>query len=348
MVNIGDVAAHAGVSRSTVSYVLTGKRRITPLTEARVRRSIAALGYRPDPRARALALNRTNIIGLLASVDPSVTDADIDIFMRFVRAAMYCARPHGYDVLIMGKGEEELQGDVLADALLVMDVRWHDPRLPVLAELDVPVVLIGAPDDRGGLSAIDLDFEHAGRLAAGHLADLGHQQIAVLGPRSFAETDAYSYAVRLCRGFLAECERRQITGSCLGAGDGETAVASWLERMRSELPHLSGIVVHGASPAHSLLDALAARGAQVPRDCSVIAIAPQTLRSADPRPLTTIDLPETTMVDGAVQRLVTELNGAGRGHLQLLPAVMHDRGTTGPYGHGTVHEPGRRTGPISR
>ena len=59
VVNIGDVAADAGVSRSTVSYVLSGTRTISPETRERVRASIRKLGYRPNPAARALTLKRT-------------------------------------------------------------------------------------------------------------------------------------------------------------------------------------------------------------------------------------------------------------------------------------------------
>ncbi|MEU4745537.1 LacI family DNA-binding transcriptional regulator, partial [Actinosynnema sp. NPDC023658] len=55
MVTLADVAKHAGVSASTVSYVLSGKRTISAETRDRVERSVAELGYHPNARARALA-----------------------------------------------------------------------------------------------------------------------------------------------------------------------------------------------------------------------------------------------------------------------------------------------------
>ena len=55
MATIADVASHAGVSMSTVSYVLSGKRPISEETRQRVEEAIRELGYRPHAGARALA-----------------------------------------------------------------------------------------------------------------------------------------------------------------------------------------------------------------------------------------------------------------------------------------------------
>src|SRR5690606_40496926 len=65
MVTLAEVAQHAGVSASTVSYVLSGKRSISVNTRQRVERSIHELGYHPNAGARALASSRSNIIALM-------------------------------------------------------------------------------------------------------------------------------------------------------------------------------------------------------------------------------------------------------------------------------------------
>jgi DNA-binding LacI/PurR family transcriptional regulator len=62
MVTLAEVARHAGVSASTVSYVLSGKRSISDTTRRRVQQSIQELGYHPHAGARALASSRSNII----------------------------------------------------------------------------------------------------------------------------------------------------------------------------------------------------------------------------------------------------------------------------------------------
>jgi DNA-binding LacI/PurR family transcriptional regulator len=62
MVTLADVARQAGVSASTVSYVLSGKRSISRGTRERVQRAIADLNYHPHAGARALASNRSNVL----------------------------------------------------------------------------------------------------------------------------------------------------------------------------------------------------------------------------------------------------------------------------------------------
>jgi DNA-binding LacI/PurR family transcriptional regulator len=52
--NIGEIARRAGVSRSTVSYALSGKRNVSQQTLARVQQVIEELNYRPNAAARAL------------------------------------------------------------------------------------------------------------------------------------------------------------------------------------------------------------------------------------------------------------------------------------------------------
>ena len=78
---IADVAGDAGVSPSTVSYVLSGKRSISASTRHRVEQSIRKLGYRPHAGARALAGNRSNVLALVV---PLRTDQNLPVVMRFV------------------------------------------------------------------------------------------------------------------------------------------------------------------------------------------------------------------------------------------------------------------------
>ena len=79
MVTIADVARHAGVSSSTVSYVLSGKRAISEQTRLRVRSSVRELGYHPNAGARALAARRSHIIALMV---PLRTDVYVPVMME--------------------------------------------------------------------------------------------------------------------------------------------------------------------------------------------------------------------------------------------------------------------------
>lgn len=335
MVTIREVAAHAGVARSTVSYVLTGNKKLPEATRRKVLDSVAELGYRPDPMARALALKRTNIVGFLASVNTESPEADVDVVMRFVRAAMYEARSRGFDLLVMGKGEDELRGDVLADALVVMDIRRDDPRIPVLTEIGLPTVLIGYPGEGSGFSSIDLDFQQAGRIAVAHLADLGHREIAVLGPTPESYEQELGFALRFRDGFLAECEERGVRGEVIPCAEGPAGAEEWLVAARDRLPNLSAIVTHGPGALEPFFDKLQELGVSIPQDCSIVTVAPEAVMRNAERPISVIDLPGNEMVRRAVDLALDELAGTAQpGIIELLPAVLRDLGSTAAHVQG--------------
>ncbi|GAB3283087.1 LacI family DNA-binding transcriptional regulator [Kineosporia babensis] len=327
MATIRDVAAAAGVAPSTVSYILRGKKRYPAATVERVMASIAELGYRPDSAARALALGRTNILGFLASVNIGAPDADIDIFMRFMRAALYAARPRGYDVLAMGRGEDELQGDVLADALVVMDILHADPRLPVLRGLGIPTVLIGNPPDSLGLSAVDLDFAGAAQKAVDRLADLGHRQIVVMATPDESDGREFAYRRRFREAFLQRCESRSVQGLFIPCGLTRDAVGAWLDGVQTRLPQVSGVVVMAVGVLDLLLEELARRNRVVPDDLSLLALAPAEDFARSFPAISVLDIPGHQMVDVAVNRALDELGGAAPGVLELVPTTFHDRGS---------------------
>ena len=62
--NIGEIARRSGVSRSTVSYVLSGNRSISAGTIAKVERSIEELQFRPHAGARSIRTRRTGVIAM--------------------------------------------------------------------------------------------------------------------------------------------------------------------------------------------------------------------------------------------------------------------------------------------
>jgi DNA-binding LacI/PurR family transcriptional regulator len=69
MATLADVARHAGVAASTVSYVLSGKRSVSEETRERVAQSIKLLGYQPHAGARALASAKSNVLALVLPLE---------------------------------------------------------------------------------------------------------------------------------------------------------------------------------------------------------------------------------------------------------------------------------------
>lgn len=321
-----DVAREAGVSQSTVSYVMSGKRPISPETRRRVQDAIDRLTYEPHAGARALAGHRTSTIAVVVPVNP---EAGARQLMMFVEEILLAARRRDHDVLLVTADEgpaglRRVAGRSLCDALVVMEVGTHDDRVDVARGLPLPVVFIGIPDDAAGLDCLDFDFEAAGRLLVAELADLGHRTVDVLGWRPDVAAQGLNYVPRFERGARATAMERGVElrwHRPTGEGEVRQAVDSTLAS--GAVP---GLVVASAVP--ETLRALADRGRQPGRDVDVVGLAidaeaaPYGLTATSPQPR---DVSRRVM-----ERVFALLDGeTPRGREQeLVPAVLVRRAST--------------------
>jgi len=326
---IDDVARAAGVSTSTVSYVLSGKRPISAPTRQRVERAIRDLGYRPHAGARALASSRTDVLGLMA---PLRVDVNFSVIMQFVTGVVAAARTFGHDVLLLTSDEiadmERVASGSMVDALVMMDIEADDPRVPVLTGLSQPAVLIGLPRDPEGLSCVDLDFDAAGRLAVDHLARLGHRRIALIGsPRAVMERHT-SYAERMLEGFTRGVAESGVEG-VVEACEASTAGASdAVDRVLARLPDVTAFVVHNEVALPWVLATLRERGRHVPDDVSVVALCPSDVALGQLLPMTSIDLPAQTIGEVAVAMAMARVERDEPAETRLLAPQLVERGST--------------------
>ncbi|MFF8907855.1 LacI family DNA-binding transcriptional regulator [Streptomyces olivaceoviridis] len=344
MVTLAEVAQHAGVSASTVSYVLSGKRSISATTRQRVEQSIRELGYHPNAGARALAGKRSNIIALMV---PLRTDMYVPVMMEIAIAVATTARTHGYDVLLL-TGEEgpdavrRVTGSGLADAMILMDVELEDERLPLLRGGgapgraksgpggDQPSVLIGLPADTTGLTCVDLDWSATGALCVEHLAGLGHRDIAVIGEAPAVYERHTGFAERTLDGLRSRAREagvRVLHRPCEGGYD---ALALTLARIFDERPGTTGFVVQNESAVEPLLALLRQQGRAVPEDVSVVAICPDQVAVQASVRLTSVAIPAPEMGRRAVERLVAKLDGRGGDEVVLLTPELTVRASSGP------------------
>lgn len=314
MTTIADVAHAAGVSISTVSYVMSGKRTISQDTRDRVEQAMIDLAYSPHAAARSLASRSTNIIGLQAPLRAGV---DVHVIMEIVAGVVREARAHQYDILLLtsddASGLERAARGSMVDALLVLDVESHDPRLETLAALPEPSVLIGLPDGADLLACVDFDFEAAGRLAAERLAALGHRRIALLGSPQEVLDRHTSYADRLVRGFRTACDDLGVTGSVHGTPSSPASV-DVVDAVLAD-PDVTGFFVHN----ESALPYVAARLEAADRDLDVVALAPADLVRAVPGLTDSIDIPAEEIGRTAARMLREKLAGIEVPRVQLLP-----------------------------
>ncbi|WP_419999323.1 LacI family DNA-binding transcriptional regulator [Streptomyces boninensis] len=272
-----DVARLAGVSQSTVSYVMSGRRSISAETRRRVEEAMVALRFQPNAGARALASRRSSVVGLMVPFAPG---ADTGGVLPFIETIAKCARAEDHNVLLVTEEEgaeavERLAGQALCDALVLMDVEAADERVAVAAALDLPVILIGVPEDPGHLPCVDVDFERAGQLAVDELAACGHRRIVQLGyERRSVERDV-NYVRRFHRGAEAAARRHGIPYAQVTPEDaGHAAVEAALTEAMAHHDGTGdlGLVVPEGRLSSAVLTGLADRGLTPGRDVSVIAL----------------------------------------------------------------------------
>ena len=337
MVTLAEVARHAGVSPSTVSYVLSGKRSISEETRRRVERSVTELGYHPNAGARALAARRSQIIALVV---PLRADVYVPIMMEIAISVTVAARQHGYDVLLITNDEgpdgvRRVAASGLADGVILMDVELDDERIPTLHAQGTQAALIGLPDDPRGLSVVDHDFAAAGALCADHLADLGHREVAFIGYGSGVYHRHAGYAERTLAGFRDRAEHRGLRflhRPCEGTYE---STAGALTRILADRPDTTGFVVQNEGAIGPLLSLLRTSGRTVPEDASVVALCPDQLAEQHAPRLTAVSGPTQELGRVAVEQLTGRLAAVARGEqphddLVLLTPVLTVRESTGP------------------
>lgn len=321
-----DVAREAGVSQSTVSYVMSGKRPISAQTRQRVEEAIARLTYEPHAGARALAGHRTSTV---AVVVPLRQESGAQRLMMFVEEILLAARRRDHDVLLVTADEgpaglRRVAGRSLCDAVVVMEVGTADERVDVARGLSLPVVFIGLPEDDAGLDCLDFDFEAAGGLLVGELADLGHDEVDVLGWAPDTVAQGFNYVPRFERGARRAAAERGVELRWHRPA-GERDVHQVVERALAsrEMP---GLVLTTSIP--ETLRALSERGCRPGRDVDVVGLA--TDSEAEAYGLTGASTQPRDVSRRVMERVFALVDGgtpSGRGP-ELVPATLVRRAST--------------------
>ncbi|PVG84071.1 LacI family transcriptional regulator [Nocardioides gansuensis] len=329
-----DVARHAGVSVSTVSYVLTGARPISPATRKRVLAAMAELDYQPNAMARGLASRRSRILGLLMPMDDRGTGATET---AFVTGAAEAAARAAHHLLLspIPAGDVDalrrLASQRILDGALVMEVQMEDPRVEVLRELGVPFVLIGRTRDTTGVPFVDIDFDHTVRGAVEHLLDLGHRSIVFVNHSQEALASGYAPALRTQESFTTVMAEHGLEPLVVTAEDTAAAGRAALRTALVQCPGLSAVLAMNEHALFGVLGELALQGLKVPDDVSVVSMvtSAQVADLATPA-LTTMTSPGSTLGRLAVEVLLRTLEGSGGpSHQELVTCSLEVRGSSG-------------------
>jgi DNA-binding LacI/PurR family transcriptional regulator len=333
MVTIGDVAQHAGVARSTVSYVLSGKRSISADTRRRIEQAIAELGFTPNAGARALATSQTMVIGLFVQF---LRDEFAPAMLQYVLSISDAAREAGYDILMVTEQDgphalRRIADSNMVDGIVLLNVAHEDPRMPVLRSVRQPGAMVGLPKETAGVDVFDLDFEESGRLLVDHLHGLGHRTIVLVTPQQhvFERGSAYAWRFR-----DAALERASRYGMRVFSFAGETqqpGINRQLGEMLDARSDATAWIVHNDAVIAALPSVLHARGVRVPEDLSVVGIYSDDFGRMFSLPYTAVESSPDKLGRAAVQALVRRMQdpeGAGAFETRFVAPELTDRGST--------------------
>ncbi len=186
-INLKELSARLGLSQTTVSRALNGYPEVSKTTRERVAQAADRYGYRPNPRAKGLAVGRAFAIGQVIRSD-GPTEMVNPIFGDFIAGAGAVYSKAGFELIlsVISDGNEAaayrgLKTRGAVDGVVVNSPLVSDPRFPLLQDIGLPFVVHGqtlgpVPD----YDWVDIDNYAAFKTATRHLTDLGHRRIGLI------------------------------------------------------------------------------------------------------------------------------------------------------------------------
>ncbi|GAA2418241.1 LacI family DNA-binding transcriptional regulator [Streptomyces glaucosporus] len=271
------VAAHAGVSRATVSRVVNGGAGVRRALRERVEASVAALGYVPNSAARSLVTRRTGAVAVVIA-EPETRVFSDPFFaqqLRGISRELSSCDTQLVLLLLEERADYDRVGRYLAgghvDGALMFSLHRDDP-LPSMARASgLPTVFGGRPgwpgaEDDPGLLYVDTDNRGGARQAVEHLLERGRRRIAVItGPLDQTSAQDRLDGYRDALG-AAEADPALVAHGDFTAEGGERAMAELLDRS----PDLDAVFAGSDLMASGALRTLRSRGRRVPEDVAVV------------------------------------------------------------------------------
>lgn len=296
MGTIRDVAAHAGVSISTVSLALAGTNRVSKETRAKVIAAAQAVDYVPNTLAPSLRNGVTRHIGLITG----------DLTNPFASTMLHAIEPHAtaanYTIVVMNSDRNQdrelaalnlLKSQRVA-GVLMNSMAYDSEHIRKIERISMPIVLLDQRISQK-FDFVGVDNELSSRMLTEYLLRLGHKRIAFIGGRP----GLWTADLRL-KGFLDTLRQHGLQADpslCL-AGD---------YRAQSAYQITVDLLSHGTPPTAILaannvmalgaLEAILALGFRCPQDISLAGI--------DDVPWGTLVKPRLTMVTQPIEELAS-------------------------------------------
>jgi len=189
-INSKDVAREAGVSATTVSYVLNNNKAVTISQETRDRvlAAVQKLGYVPNQAAKTLgsaksSINKSNLIGIV--IPQTETGKELmfanPFYGDFISAVEYVARSEGFHLLISGVNADqsyiEIAKNRSLDGIIILGMYPSDD-IKEYKQTGIPTVLVDCYGSDHFFHSVRTDDRYGGYLATHYLIEHGHRRIA--------------------------------------------------------------------------------------------------------------------------------------------------------------------------
>ncbi|MBA16391.1 MAG: LacI family transcriptional regulator [Sphingomonas sp.] len=307
---INDVARVAGVSKKTVSRVINRSPLLNEETRKKVESVIAELGYVPNPQARALALRRNFLIGLLHD------NPNAQMVLNFQEGVLEAIRDTEFALVVrpVDRHSPDMLEDVrkfleqqrLFGVLLLPPISENDALAELCRELGCGYVRMGSAqldDDSHIVASNDRD---AVRAATEYLIELGHRRIGlVAGP------DGFRSARERQEGFLEAMAKHGLACGpeliARGSYTFETGRAA-AERLFEANPRPTAIFASNDEMAAGVLQAARQREISVPEELSLIGFDDTPIAAHIWPPMTTVRWPIVSMARAAALKLIHPLD----------------------------------------
>jgi LacI family transcriptional regulator len=321
-----DVAARAGVSKSSVSRVLQDSPLVSEEARAAVLRAIDELGYRPNAAARTLARRQSHSIGVLAS------DLHSPFFPMVLDGIDAVAEEHGYTALVVSgkrqsQAEERALGRLLelqVDGIVAVTERLSRTAL-VEAARSTPLVTLTNTPRIPRVDTVVSDNREGARLVVNHLVALGHTRIAML-----ADAREHAGAERI-EGYQAAMNGHRLARQIRVVDAPFTQRGGYdaTRELLAEAGTVTAIFAGNDLCAFGVLDALAEHGMQVPADMSVAGYDNTPVAAFRTVSLTTVEQFVTEIGAEAMRSVLARVKRRDRpARHVLMPPRLIQRATT--------------------
>ena len=334
------IADALGVSRTTVSNAYNRPDQLAPELRTRVLETANSLGYAgPDPAARRLRSGLRGAIGLMFSERLSYAFTDPGA-VAFLQGLPEATEAKGYELLLLpgmrGEQREVVSvRDAVVGAFCLYCMPDGHPAVQAAYDRRLPVVIVDEPRSPDAFF-VGIDDREGARLAAQHLAQLGHERVAIVADRLVDDHgEGLAGPERIAR---SDCKvsRERVDGYIAGIDGAQPlhvyeALANFPEcgeRAAAELlaldPRPTALLCVTDVLALGAIKAVRERGLDVPGDVSITGF--DDIPAAGPAGLTTIRQP---LLDKGREagRLLME---PGTEREVILPVELVARTTTGP------------------